>query len=804
MFDGRLAPRSRHVGLEPAEARHAAVHNAAGSPRIALRMPRAPRLRAVGIACVVGYVIYSCLRSFETTMPVDTWLAWTLLKVWGWQAVLALTLVVSGQAVVARVLRIRAPSPVAGLTLAVPVGAMAFSTGIFVAGYLGLLNPTFAVMWPLLLTMASLWRLGHHPQDLARIVRGLWPRRPASPVQAVLIACGLLGVGLAYLQILSPQSTTYDASWTHLTIAQDYAREGRIVPFYADWPKNLAHWGSIINTWSYLVPGLDHPAKRTMMALHTEFGFFLWTLIAVAAGIERLGVRARASWAAVFLFPALYYDDHFLGGGADHFLAFFAVPVFWGVLEVTRTRQRRWWAFTAIVAAGAVMTKYQAIIMLAPAIAVLTWVAADDVVTRWRASPRAARPCPWAGPALALGVAAVVTAPHFLANIIWYHNPVYPMAQGIFTGSRPTLPDAPLLADFVLKSWGAHPAKEWLPWLRNLVLAVTTFPCHPKAPESGPMFALAILVSPFLPQGRQIRWALLFCLGALVTWNLTYVQGRNLQGILPLVAMATGAALARAFRVSGTARVAIGAVIAFQIVASIDSAFNDHGRLDRALAMIRASREKHARDWLDGYERDYVALGESLPRNAVLLMHDDHPNLGIDRRVLHDWLGFQSLVDHRTFTQARDLYLAYRALGVTHVFYQPGLHPAETRQSEAVFAAFAMHCRGGFHDFGRLRVFEMPTEPPPQEPPYQVLLLGVGGQDDGLYLVSDLGTSEDLPGEKQARRSPRLAFTLDAQASLVSRAKVLLLGRQASLAPDLLRDFLSFASYDGLSVWVRR
>lgn len=212
-------------------------------------------------------------------MPLRTWLVWSLMKVWAWQGTLAVCLLLSGRALTSRALGIRELPPLAEAAMALPVGAVAFSMGIFCAGYLGLLNPTFAVLWPLSLIAGGLWALRRDFHGILRLARGLWPRRPAAPMELVVMVLGILAVVLVYLQILSPESTTYDASWTHLTIAQDYAREGKIIPFYADWPKNLAHLGSVINTWSYLVPALDHPALKTMMALHTEFCFFLWTLL---------------------------------------------------------------------------------------------------------------------------------------------------------------------------------------------------------------------------------------------------------------------------------------------------------------------------------------------------------------------------------------------------------------------------------------------------------------------------------------------------------------------------------------------
>jgi hypothetical protein len=765
------------------------------------------RSLAVVLVCVAG--LFILLPAPDRFSALTGWLAWPLARVWLWQVVLAVGLLSVGQAILIRALGVRHRSALFMLAFAGPVGAVAFAMGLFIGGFLGLFRPAFAVAWVACATSVSLWSLRNHLNEaFVELFRRAWPTRPTGPLGLVPILLGLLAVAILYLQILSPESITYDASWTHLTIAQDYARQGRIVPFLADWPKNLPHLGSVLNTWSYLVPGLGSPALKAMMALHTEFVFLLWTLVAVAAGIEALGARAPGAWAAFFLFPAIYLEDHFLGGGADHFLAFFSVPILLATLEAVRTLHWRWWVLLAIVSAGAVLTKLQAIIVVLPAALALALALLADL---WRRSMRRQR-IPWArvckGPGLALAISLLLTAPYFVPNLLVHHNPIYPIGQRFFAGSRPTMPDAPLFADFVLKSWGAHPPKSFLPWLRGLEEAITTFPCHPLVPEGGAMVALALLLAPFLPRARRVWFALAFSIACLATWNFTYVQGRNLEGMVPIVAVAVGATLVRGFRLGGMARLGVGLALIVQIAASLDVPFLEWDRCQQSIDLIRSNRLGRDATRFDSYQRDYVAIGDALPRNAVVLMHDDHPNLGIDRTILNDWLGFQGLIDHRTFTNARDLYLRYKALGVTHVVYQPGIHPAETRQSEAVFSVFAYRNRSYWMNFGRMRMFPMPAEAPPEEPPYQVLLEGIHDQIDGLYQVTDLGTSEDLPRELQRRRGPILPLTSSTRTSALNRAEVLLLRRDSEIAQSehavLWRDFSQLVAYPELFVYVRQ
>jgi hypothetical protein len=107
-----------------------------------------------------------------------------------------------------------------------------------------------------------------------------------------------------------------------------------------------------------------------------------------------------------------------------------------------------------------------------------------------------------------------------------------------------------------------------------------------------------------------------------------------------------------------------------------------------------------------------------------------------------------------------------------------------------------------------MRVFPLPAEPPPQEPDYEVLLAGIGEQADGLYSVADLGTVEDLPGALRVRGRPQESLTDATALSLLSRARVVLRGRDAKLDAAALQQlsehFELFASYNDFSVFVRR
>jgi hypothetical protein len=679
---------------------------------------------------------------------------------------------------------------------------------MFVAGFLGLFCSTFAVVWPLIMLVGGTWIARHRLSSLrAWLERERNARKPLDGFGVVATVVGIFAVGLIYLQNFSPSSITYDAAWTHLTIAQDYAREGRIVPFLADWPKNLPHLGSLINTWSFLVPGLDPPAAKYMMALHTEFVFFLWTLVSVAAVMQRLGGWRAGGWTSVFLFPAIFVCDHCLGGGADHFVAFFAPPMFLALLETVETRETRWWVQLAVVTSGAVLTKMQAAQMAIPAMVILAAVLLRDVVQRLRGKDdRPWKPL-WLGPLLATATAFVLTAPHFVKNLVYFRNPLFPFGQSVFTQSTPTISDAPLLANYMLRNWGMHPAHTLWGQVEAFAIALITFPCHPSAPESGTLFAVGLVLVPFLPNARRLWLGVLFACGSLAVWNLSYPQGRNLQGILPIVAAVTGASLIKAARLGWLARISLGVLVGVQVIAGFDNFFANPDRINDAVSLIRSGHNDRAQSRFDDYQRHFIALGHSLPRDAVVLLHTMHTNLGIDRTILHDGMGFQSLIDARTFYNARDYYLRLKELGVTHIVYEPDAAAAHTRQEEAIFAAFALPNRENGRSFGGMRVFPLPPAPPSEEPRYEVFVKGLGEQDDGLYAIADLGTLEDMPREFRSRHAPATPLGSRSTPELVSAARVALLGRGTSIDSDarkvLDERFSLFATHTDFSVFVR-
>ena len=194
---------------------------------------------------------------------VGTWLAWPMLRIWAWQALLNLSWVCAGIALTLRV----SPSglyPLERLCVGVATGVIAFALSLYLLGALGLFRPEPATVLPFLFVAAG-----------GPVTYQWWRRLPQANATDRRIQLTWLSLGIAmfgavwtvalYLGVLSPDTVSYDARWMHLCIAQDYAREGRLVPFPGDWVKAYPHLFSVVQTWNFLVPGFSEPATRWMI-----------------------------------------------------------------------------------------------------------------------------------------------------------------------------------------------------------------------------------------------------------------------------------------------------------------------------------------------------------------------------------------------------------------------------------------------------------------------------------------------------------------------------------------------------------
>jgi hypothetical protein len=751
--------------------------------------------------------------------PVDAWLFWNLAVLWAWTGVFSVACLSVGSFVLEKLLRLELP-PLEALVQSMAVGVVAFVLCMYAGGALHLYGKVFAVLLP-----AALIALG--ARSLFRLVKRHWSdlreAQPANPFVWLISALGACCVGLAYLGALTPDALNYDSTWSHLVIAQDYARHGGIIKFWGNYNMGVPHLASIVHTWGFTVPGLDRPALRWMMALHQEVGLFCWTLAGVAAGVRRMVAdpKLRGSWAAFFLFPIIFVYDNNIGGAADHVAAFFAVPLFLATLELWETFQPKAAALLAVSAAGALLTKYQAFYLFVPLALLLCvrWTMLAYRVRRGRLRPHDPK-LGWTelvrAPLVLVGLGALLVAPHFVKNAIFYHNPVYPFAQDVFTSTTPSSPNAGPLIRYYFTDDTWRPKGTTFERLKHAFELFATFSFEPHYsftkswPAFGSLFTLLLPTLLLLRESLRIWIGALLASGALLVWGFTYNIDRNLQIYLPLMVCVTAALIVRVWRLGWLARVGLAPLVLLQLVWGGDALFYSASeRITSAMSLIRSGYDGNASRRFDGYRSTFLAAGKALPKNARLMMHTAHLSLGIDREVVMDWDGFQGFISYDELSTPRELYDYLRKRRITHVLIEPNVRSAPTKQEEVLFYDLMSRDAELLGYFGWFKIYRFPKKAPPARAPYRVVTIGLGGYADGLYPIKNLNTHEYLPPHTLKYKSPDVPLPADPEAiaTMLEEVDAVILsthrplaGRAASVLQDRFAEVVRYGAYFSVHV----
>ena len=778
---------------------------------------RIPMLKSIGVAVVVAAGATYFLRAVNGGYSVRAWLFWPIALLWLYGALLSASCLAIGARVLRWVGVERERTILFRATTSFAVGLAAFAFAIYVAGFLHLLKGPFGFALPLLY-LAIGWRdlrdLGRETIEALRAP----PARPISALaRAVAIAAAIYGIyniTLVYLEDLTPDVIYFDAAWVHLVVPEDYARHGGFQPFLADYAKNLTELASLIWTWSWLLP-VPNETFRWMLALHIEFFVFLWTLAGISAVVEELlEERVRGVWAAFFLFPAIFVATSNLSGGADHFVALFVPPSFLFALRVAREGKRADAVLFGLLAGAAIATKAQAgFFLFACALLIAIGLARQALARRRADGSWSLRPLLVAIGWMLVGF-LVLAIPRFGKPWVYFHDPFYPFAPDLFA-ARPTVPKAAQLVEEVFKDakyrWHGTPIEN----LKSAFWYSLTYPfkapfASNKIPFLGSLFVLSVPLVLLVEKSR--RRLLAGALVAYVTvflWAYTFRTDRNLQIVMPLLAAVSAAILARACDLGWAARAGVFGLVALHAIYGGDAPFYDGGqRLTSAIKLLDAGVEGK-RDDRFHYRAAYLAIRDALPKDALVLYHNDRMTLGIDRDVYSDIAASQGLIDYGPMGGPRALYDRYKELGITHILHEPAHRPAPTKQTDVVFTDFTTRYARSVLRAGGYELLAMPASPPPPDPePYRVLALGLGGYADGVYRLEDLGVVEAMTHPRYPPPRERVTIA-DAAAKLASVETVLVGARGAPLSAELTAaidgDFKLAKTYSrGFSIYIRK
>lgn len=815
----------------------------------------AERARPFLLPVVIAGAVVIFGATVHPYYPIQKWLFWVYARMWLWCALFAGACLSLGhlvlRALVPRGLPLRERLAFTGAA-----GVLAFFYLMFVAGLLRLYGPVLAVALPVacIAAGAPLW------QKRARKVirhlraarsRGLAPgARPLPLWYFPVLVCGLLLVGLVYFAILSPRNIAFDAYFYHLGLAQQYATEGAIRGAPEGWvPATIPHLASILYTWCFTLPGMSLEEK-ILCAAHLEFVVFLFTLASIPLLVRWLvprDVKARTSmsWAAIALFPGILLYDSSLTVAADHIAALWGVPIYLAFRRAWRRLEIRPMLLLATLMAGAILTKYQTMYLLAlPVLALIgrtAWLVLAPRIRRWRRKetlvpadePRALRVI--AGLAAAAGAGLLLTSAHWLKNWIWYGDPLFPYLLGTLSPGR-WAPDTGRLfkdwnASLQLNAW--TPKGTFLEKLLDTLRVVVVFPFQPHdwnkfhghVPVFGSLFTLSVMFLPFVRGARRV-WGLVGAtlLGVFV-WYWTMHQDRYLQVLVPWMAASLAAALILVWRATAdlrskanvAARGLLVVLLCVQVIWGGDVYFiPGHAMTGRSPASVTS-------DLLgQGYAKKYddrltmtsgpfkIGRAKELPRNARILLHEDHLRLGLWRPVVMDIAGYQYGVRYDLLGSRAAVHDALRKLGVTHIVSRSGTSRAfDSLTADLRFFDYLMNAAVVVKGYGDFTLYRLPDKAPDASSHKLVAYLGCNKfYQPGLHDLDALNVRERQVQKPPPMRAAKLKATADEAgwAAVLERADFAVTGDKCKPAvpSSALGDFTKMVSRTAETLWMRR
>jgi hypothetical protein len=688
--------------------------------------------------------------------PIRTWLFWRYASYWLVIGPWLLCCTAFGYELTARYCRWL--TKLEQLTVGVAVGVLCFALAIFACGLVHGLHPVTAVLLPLAFLAFGGKRLWHDTRKLARRSRfGFEHRFDLRVVPVWLLA--LLGVFVLYFSLLSPETFTFDARWYHMPMAQRYALSGKIARFDEGfWMSAFPQMLSYLYAWVFLLPRALM-FDRMELCAHIEFFLFVATLAQIPILVRRLAPNApwQLSWCLRLAFPGVYLYDGNLNAGADHVAGFFTLPLALAVLRAWPRFEWRRVALVAVLISAVALVKYTSWAVCASAGIVVglrgLWL--GSVRRKWSA---------WTSLGVLGGVILVVTAPHWLKNLAWYGDPLYPQLAGIFPSS-PWGPEFEARrADLDGIRRGAPLNAEGLKAALESTLTFSFIPnewefLHRDVPVFGSLFTLTLPCLLFLKRAGKLWGIYLSTMLAIVFWYMLAHYDRYLQTLVPLMAAGTAACFARVWQLGLVPRLAVSALVAFQVIWGLDVPFF------RTHNLIGDSPIRHVSQFLaSGFDKrphrlelfqPMPAIGKAIPRDAVVLTHDSLLILGMDRQWVSDQN--QSRISYGALRSPHKIHRLLESLGVTHLVWPDNSVGVDSIAGDLAFYGYALRYTHDRKAIGGYTVSTLPAQPPPESWSNPlVAYFGCGSPyRTGWYPLSEL--TRRLPGMPAAKRSATLS-----------------------------------------------
>ena len=711
-----------------------------------MALTRETALRAGRIAGLVMLTLVLCFATWRSYAlwnpqhPMGHWLSLRFAQCVGATVFFAAGCFSTGYAVLRYSLRAWLPLR-DRLTFALPCGIFAFYLAMFLLGTIGALGRVVFFGLPLVFMAVG-------APALYRTWRRVRGRRLARfstfPLHMTpFIALGVLALIVMYLPILEVEPN-YDARWYHLRIAEHYAAQGRIARFPEGWtPGAMPQLASVLFTWAFAMPG--DLFNRTLLSSHLEAVALVATLPTIGSFLRAVVPRASGAgvWPVLFLFPAMYISG--LGTSSDHVAPVFAIPALIGVFRAWRALDVRPALLAAAMISGLIVTKYTAVNVVIPLVVAVVlraaWLGVAALIARrpFFAATRGA----W----VMLGAGLVLTAPHWLKNVIYYGNPVYPMMGSIFP-NRPWHADASQVLAGWMKNDLHHPelSREGLKSSLSMLYDFGS-DLHDVAtlssglPVFGIAFTLMACALPFLRARARLWGAFAVGYSAVFVWIWLAQQQRYLQAPLPILAGCTAAAITLAWRASIVTRIALVPLLFVQVTWAVEGCFAtfDGGYVSRLAGLMQIGPNA-------GPERfrrfaPWPELGAGLPRKSKVLIHELHDALGLGMPGIQDFPQWQFGLSYARLGDPRSIHDRLRSYGVTHMLWIAGQSKGhDSIGGDLAFHRFIGSAVGPGKSVRGVSIAPLLDAPPPK-PDHEDLVAFFGCKEsyaDGFYFLRDL------------------------------------------------------------------
>ncbi len=748
-----------------------------------------PPWRRLILSAVLLGLGWMFIQIVDEHYAVADWLAWRYLRYWFWCIVIGAGSLGTGEHIVLRLVgRIRGLH--AHLFVSFCTGLLVFGLALFGAGMLQLYSSALFYLLPLTMLAIAAPRLWVMQRELLPRLRRLSPLDVRGMWAMAIIIFGMYAWLMIYAGVLTPHNVMFDSRWKHLAIAESFASHGGIFRFDQGWMfASRPHFASYLYTWAFLIPDGELFDRITLCG-HIEFVVFaVTTLLGIPAMVRRLVPDAdpKVVWVARFLFPGVFLYDSNLSIGADHVAAVFAIPIFIITQDLLRRHFRvRDAIFLGMMTAGILLTKETAAAVTIPSAAVA--VLAGAGLQAWRArgkkEPLLVRHR-WILAFLAIAVTGlIVSSPMWLKNILWYGDPFYPNFHDYFT-PKPWSADSDYLLtwgfyDYQFALWHDDEANQLVETFK--VLFSWSFiphdwsPFHGKRPVIGSLLTLLLPCLLLLKGTRKLWVAALWIHIGIAMWFKVLPQDRYLQVLMPWMAAWTAAVIVLAWR--SRVRVAIGALVAAQIIWGGDVYFLHRNMLPRLVSLFSASRKEAKMEKRLDTQKQFGAIGKYMPKGSRLIIHEIHPHLGTGVPTYSDFQTYQFGLSYGLMHSPSEIWQAYQQLGITHLFWVHHKSKSwDTVAGDIMFFDMALRHTKKRKKFSNTWVAELPAKAPEDEADFEDTVAVVGcrkrGYPSGLYRVRDMHVpifgpeAFDFPAPRLPAASKAEVLTLAKSASYV-------------------------------------